>query len=339
MSKMNFRSMMQQKAQETEQATKKFGFIGQVVIRGGLVPKFAKFSQWSDCFAAYNENEPESVTREKCVAKATRLMDREPTDFTPVITISVIPKTSKTPNYKLKDQFISMESKDENNPRTWLRQADFLFDHWSPELEGKINEEVWVHICWQRLTEQYGGNLSLVGEDASGQSGLIVTYLPNEKAASDLFAKLSSDELTVDDLCVERGYDIAGVREALKAAYAATKGSGETSTDAAAPALTDIGKATKKTYETAEFFLSAKTVGYIQKNYDALGGDVEATADKCHADPGDVAIVTGNKTYFTDLMAATGLGQNEALVKVARDTGLASVVDLANFLGVEEPPF
>lgn len=331
---LGLRKRAEERAEKTVEATKKIGFIGKLKLVTGIAPRLYEDWQHTDkCFVANNDL-PEEKVREAVIGLVAKHTDRDTADLYPCLAIQVVPDTSLTPNSRYGGStYISTESKGKH-PRTHKRTSDFLFDHMSPEFDDLEGKEVWAHISWNRLTEQYGGELDVQGDDARNEWGLIITYIKTKKEAVALAADLTKDTITLDELAAARGYDAAGVRKTQQELKNAPSEKAEPTS-----ALTKIGATTAITYSTLKYFLDVKTVDFLEQNFKTKNGDIVSTAEVCGTNTGDLAIVLNQPQYFKDLMAQTGLSDGEAVVKVAADTGLVEAADLANFLGIEEAPF
>lgn len=333
---MSLRERAESKAEQTTKATMKIGFIGQVDLDAGIVARFAKAIHKPGCFVPYSD-EAETETRQKATVLAKKVTGEDHSDFFPCLWIRVIPDTSLTPTSRYNGSFIGLETPGKS-ARSQRRHGSFIFDHMSPECDQQGGKKFWVHIAWVRLPESHGGDLTLFGDDANDELTMLITYLPNKRAATTLAKELREGVIDMDALAVARGYDPVGTRTILKANAEAAKGKSTPATGQ--PVLSAIGEVTTLAYNTVDYFLEAKTIAFLRGNLDAVNGDVPAAAEKCGADVGDIAIALGEVGFLKGLMEATGLeGESERLVKVADDIGLVNATDLARALDIAEPAF
>lgn len=330
---MSLRKRAKENAALTSKQTMKIGFIGQVVIKAGVVGRFVKQEYKPGCFVPYEGSGlSEEGVRLKAIELAENATGRTGEEIFPCLWIDVVPDTSITPTSRYRGSFVSMESPN-SNPRTHKRHSDFLLDYMSDELEDAEGKKVWVHISWVRLPEEYGGDFSLVGDDANNELSMLVTYIENKRSAVELAKSLREGSVTLDGIILDRGYDIKGVREKMKKNY------GENESKESKPLITALGEKTLTAYNTVEYFCEDETIKFLQTSLGAAKGDVEKAAVQVNAEPGDLGIVLEQIDYFRSLMKETGLEEQKALVKVASDTGVVHASDLANLLGIEEPPF
>lgn len=329
---MSLRKRATSKATETAKATEKIGFCGKISVVDGVVARFAKAAEKEKCFVPYADNVPESETRSKATVLANKVTGRPQSDFMACLRIKVERDTSLTPMSRFNCTYVEMGGR--------KQYGNFIFDHMSSEIdELETGKSFWAHIAWVRLTPEYGGDLTLVGDDANDELAMIITYLPTKKDAQALVNSLQERLTSTDDLCRARGYDIDGIRETIKSNAKDAKDSAVKTVSAASVNLTAITEETAKFHVSLEDFLSPSTVQFLQDTHEQNGGNVDDVAAKCGCTPGEAAILLGKRDYFTELISKTGKGEQESIAIVANDTGVSNPADLAKFLGIQEAAF
>lgn len=193
--------------------------------------------------------------------------------------------------------------------------------------EVDIPADMWVHIAYIRLPEEFGGDLSCKYDSDSGESLVpAVTVLKDEAAAKQLYEKLINGDETVEGVVAANGY---------------SRGFNQGTTSAAKQFPTNIvdaiGTRTTAMFGNVEGFYNPSQQDYF-KGAARDGKSPDGIAAELGIDPGDVAIMLGDKEYFTAKFEATGKGEQEALALVAETTG-APVAEIAKFMGIEEPPY
>lgn len=331
-----------EQASQTSKATKKIGLVAKLVLEAGIAPFGRGITNAikADCFRPYGDR-PEQETRDLVTEATERAIQYLPiTTFQvgPVLSVRVVKDTNMTPTSRWKGNMYSMKDYDASDRFTHKRHSDFILTHMSDEINDLEGKEFWGHVAWKNLpqSDEYGGDYTKINAENSDELSIIITYLENKRAATELVKALREGTTTVDDLCRARGYDVDGIRKAIGETLGQANKEGDRPT---APTLSDIGSVTKVSYQTLARFTNPRTIKFLKENLPGVNGDLDALSKRCGADVGDVAIVLEKPEYFRAKMEETGKGEQEALVIVAKETGLANVADLASFLGIEEPAF
>lgn len=320
-----------ERAKNTSQAITKVGFIGQVVIKSGIVARFAKQDVKPDTFVSYEEG----VSDDDILKRAQELAEKatERADVMPCIWFECVPDTSITPTSRFRRSFISLDT---NAPRGGVAKlhGHFLARYASPEIDDNLGKKIWVHIQWVRLTEEFGGDLKLTGDDAGNELAMLVTYIPNKKEATELLKGLQSGTISLDALAEQRGYDIAGMRRVMAANYA---NAATTNSDPNKVMLTETGTLTSQNYSGGVAQIYGDDVATFFRETLKTSGSVDEAATICGVEPGDLAFVLEDKAYFEAKVAATGKPVLEVYADIAKETGLANASDLARLLNIEIP--